>query len=285
MTRTAPSASDPEHLDDARSGIAHQRASGAARITFRRRGDETALFRLFQEGSAKIRLPRGTAPIPEAVLINTAGGLTGGDRFSNEIACEPGAHAVFTTQACERVYRSLGGEAEVATRVTLGDGAGLDWLPQETILFDGGRLRRRLDVDLAAGATLLATEAVIFGRAARGETVRHGFLHDRWRVRRAGRLVFADDLRFDGPVAELLARPVILGGAGALATVLLCAPGCEARLCSVRDALSEAGGASAWDGKLLVRITAADGFELRRTLLPVLAVLTDGRPLPKVWQL
>lgn len=263
----------------------HQRAAGVARISFRRRGEVSALYRLFQEGAAKIRLPRGAGGVPEAVLINTAGGLTGGDRFATEITCDAGAGAVLTTQACERVYRSLGGEAEIATRATLGPGASLDWLPQETILFDGGRLARRFEVDMAEDARLLATEAVIFGRAARGETVRAGFLHDRWRIRRAGRLVLADDLRFEGSVADLLGRPAVLNGNAALATVLLCAPDAAEKLEAVRDALGDAGGASAWNGKLLVRIAAADGFELRRTLIPVLAVLTAARALPKVWQL
>lgn len=265
--------------------IVHQRASGATRIVFRRRGEASALHRLFQEGSAKIRLPRGTGTVPEAVLINTAGGLTGGDRFTSEIACEAGARAVFTTQACERIYRSLGGDAEGLTRVSLAEGAALDWLPQETILFDGGRLARRFEVDMAEDAALVAAEAVIFGRAARGETVRSGFFHDRWRIRRGGRLILADDLRFDGAVAASLARRAVLDGNGALATVLICAPRCESKLEAVRAALGEAGGASAWDGKLLARIAAADGFALRQTLLPVLAALTDGRALPKVWRL
>jgi urease accessory protein len=265
--------------------INHQRANGRTVIAFRRRGDVTALHRLFQEGSAKVLLPRLGGAIPEAVLINTAGGLASGDRFANEIVCEAGARAVVTTQACERVYRSNGVAAAAATRIALESGSALDWLPQETILFDGGRLERTLDVEMAADAALLATEAVIFGRTARGETVRDGFLRDRWRVRRAGRLVFADDLRFAGPIADLLARPAILNGHGALATALLCAPDSEARLPAVRDALGENGGASAWDGKLLVRAAAADGFALRRVLLPVLSVLTDGRALPKVWNL
>lgn len=262
-----------------------QRARGAVRLAFRRRGAVTAARTLYQEGSAKVRMPVAFAQPPEAILINTAGGLAGGDRFSTEVALEPQAALVVTTQACERVYRSLGAPAEVEAAISLAADARLDWLPQETILFDRGRLRRRLDADLAPGAALLAVEAVLFGRLAMGEVVRTGAFHDRWRIRRDGRLVFADDLRFEGDIAAQLARPSVLGGCRAMATVILVSDDAEQWLEPVRAALGDAGGASAWGGKVLVRIAAADGLALRSTLIPVLSVLTGGRPLPKVWQL
>lgn len=233
----------------------------------------------------KIRLPRVIGVAPEAVLINTAGGLTGGDTFSTEVVLRPGARAVLTTQACERIYRSTGAAAEVFTRVELNEGARLDWLPQETILFDGGRLLRRLEVDLADNAELLAVESVIFGRAAMGEQVNSGAFRDRWRIKRNGRLLFADELHFEGRIAHQLTQPAVLAGNAAMATVLYVAADCEQFLVPVRDALGEAGGASAWGGKLVARIIAADGFALRRILLPVLSILMAGRPLPQVWQL
>lgn len=262
-----------------------QRAVGHARVSFRRRGGATVLDRLYQEGAAKVRLPRAAAGVPEAVLINTAGGLTGGDAFTTDVALASGSRAVLTTQACERVYRSTGAAAEVRTRFSAGAGARIDWLPQETILFDGGRLSRRLDVDLAEDAELLAVESVIFGREAMGETVENGCFRDRWRIRRDGRLVFADDLKLDGGIAALLARPAVLAGGRAMATVLYAGSDCERLLEPVREAVGDAGGASAWKGNLVARLAAADGFSLRRSLIPVLSALTAGRPLPKVWQL
>lgn len=262
-----------------------QRANGHSRIVFRRRGGVTCLDRLYQDGCAKIRLPRVIGGAPEAVLINTAGGLTGGDTFSTEVVLRPGARAVLTTQACERIYRSSGGAADVTARIALGDGALLDWLPQETILFDGGRLSRRLEADLAEDAELLAVEATIFGRAAMGEQVNSGLFRDRWRIRRNGRLIFADDMRFEDDIARQLARPAVLAGNAAMATVVHAAPDCGQFLDPVREALADAGGASWWGGKLVARIAAADGFALRSILLPVLSVLMAGRPLPKVWQI
>lgn len=262
-----------------------QRAKGTARISLTSESGCTRLDRLFQRGSAKIRLPNVPAGEPrQIVLINTAGGMTGGDRFSFEVACGEGSVATATTQACERVYRSAGGHAEVATSLRVAGGARLNWLPQETIVFDGGRLRRRLDADLAPGATLLALEPTIFGRAAHGETVRSGLFADRWRIRRDGKLVFADDLRFDWAEAAILARPATLAGAGAMATILLVAPEPERHLDRLRAIIGAAGAASAWNGKLLARIVAEGGAALRRVLVPALIELLGGAALPKLWQ-
>jgi len=262
-----------------------QRARGHSRIVLRRREGKTVLRTLYQDGSSKIRLPRLAGGTLEAVLINTAGGVTGGDRFTTEVVLETAGHAVLTTQACERVYRSAGGVAEVTNRLEVGAGARLDWLPQETILFDGGRLSRRLDAELAEGAELLAVETTILGRGAMGERVQTGSFRDRWRIRRSGRLLFADDLRLEGDIAQLAARPAILDGNAAMATILLVSDSGERLLEAVRAALGDAGGASFWNGRLVARVLAPDGFLLRRILIPVLGVLMPGRSLPKVWQL
>ncbi len=264
----------------------YERTSGVARIAFKHVGGATRLDRLHQSGAAKVRLPhRPAGDPPEAVLINTAGGLTGGDRMSAEIRLEPGCRAVATTQACEKIYRAAYGTAEIRTELTLGAGARLDWLPQETILFDGAGLSRRLDADLEPGAELLAVEAVIFGRAAHCERMQSGFFADRWRIRRNGRLVFADPLRFDWALADLLSRPAVLADAGAMATVLFVTDDPERYLTAAREIVGEAGGVSAWGGKLLARITAEGGLALRRTLTPLLAALRDGAPLPKLWRI
>jgi urease accessory protein len=259
-----------------------QRARGVGRIAVRADGAATRLERLFQEGCAKVRLPRADGC--EAVLINTAGGLTGGDQLSWAAEAGAGAELTLTTQACEKVYRALAGAAETQVSLRAGDGARIDWLPQETILFDRGALSRRLEADLAEGATLLAVEAVILGRTAMGEQVRTGALRDRWRIRREGRLVFADDVRLQGAVAETTKAAPLLAGACAFASVLLVAEDAERFLPAVRAAIGGLGGASAFDGKLFARIAASHGLALRRALLPALEALRDGRPLPRVWR-
>lgn len=266
-------------------GAGLQRARGEARASFVATPRGTMLGTLFQDGSAKIRLPRTHAPSAEAILINSAGGLTGGDRLAFAIDVGAAAAAVVTTQSCERVYRSTGGAAELDIRLRVGPGARLDWLPQETILFERSELSRRVEVDLGATAELLAVEAVIFGRHAMGESLSAGGFRDRWRIRQAGRLIHADDIRLSGPIAALLDRPAALAGAGAMATLIYVAEAPERHLDAVRAALGDTGGASAFNGKLVARVTARDGMALRRLLALAIDALRGAAPLPKAWQI
>jgi urease accessory protein len=262
-----------------------QRARGRARLSVSRSDGATRLDTMFQEGSAKLRLPRNRAGVIEAVMINSAGGLTGGDRFDWTVEVGPAAAAVLTTQACEKVYRAEGGPARVTAHLTVGAGGRLDWLPQETILFDRSALHRRIEADVAPGGALLLAEAVILGRQAMGETVLATDFHDRWRIRREGRLVFAEDLRLAGDIATLTAGRSLLAGARAFATLLLLDDAPEALLPAVRAAIGPHGGASAFEGKLVVRLAAADGLTLRRALLPAIAALRTGQSAPGIWTL
>ncbi len=265
-----------------------QRTRGVGRLTVRHAEGRTRLAELFQEGSAKIRLPRAEGDGLEAVLINTAGGVTGGDIVAWHVEAQAGASVTVTTQACEKVYRSAGGAARLGAELVVGPGARLDWLPQETILFDNAGLHRRLDADLAADATLLCVEAVVLGREAMGETVRAGDFRDRWRIRRDGRLIFADDIRLDGAIEALTARAATLAGARAFATILLTGPDCEAQMRPLQAAFAVddvRAGASAFDGKLVCRLCASDGLTLRRALIPALAALRGGAAPPRVWRL
>jgi len=257
-----------------------QRARGEGQVRVTARG----LERLYQDGCAKVRFPRtpGSAA-PQAVLINTAGGLTGGDRLDWGVALGAGARLTVSTQACEKVYRARDGVAETTVHLTAEAGARLDWLPQETILFDAGALSRRIEADVAADATLVVLEAVILGRTAMGESVRRGRLRDRWRIRRDGKLAFADELRLEGAIQALAARAPVLAGAAAFASLMLVSPEAQGKLVAVRDALGPLGGASAFDGMLFARVVAPDGLSLRRALLPAMAALRDGEPAPRVW--
>lgn len=272
---------------------AMQRARGRVRVAFAADQEGvTRLTTLYQAGSGKARLPRppgGTPPV--AVLLNTAGGLTGGDRFAIDIEIGDGASAVATTQAAERVYRRLAGTARVETRLSVGRDAVLSWLPQETIVFDGAGLERSLDITLAGSGRLLACETIVLGRAAMGETVRTVEVRDRWSLSLDGRLVFADRLRLVGDAEAILAGPATGGGARALATIVLAGAGAAERLEPVRAAIDAAvaaagggveAGASALDGVVVARLLAGSATALRETLARLLAAL-DGRPLPRVW--
>jgi urease accessory protein len=262
--------------------FAANRAHGRVALTVAASRGATRRTRVAEEGSLRVRFPNATGSELEAILVNTAGGMAGGDSFDIGVAAGADTRLLFGTAAAEKIYRSLGPATRVTVRLEAAAGATLRWLPQETILFDRARLERRIEVDLDAGATLVLAEAVVFGRAAMGEAVTQGELIDRWRVRIGGRLAFAESVRLDGAIAAKLSERAVAAGGYALATVLI-APG-EARQVEAVRALEFSGevGISAWNGVAVARLVAPDGVALRRDLAAVLAALQSG-PLPRLW--
>ncbi|WP_135447212.1 urease accessory protein UreD [Tabrizicola caldifontis] len=251
-----------------------QRARGEALV---RLGPER-LMRLRTEGSAKAILPGGHMG-REVVFLNTAGGLTSGDYlcFGLEIA----GRAVATTQTAERAYRANYGPARMDVRLSVGPGGWLDWLPQETILFDRAALDRRTVIELAPGAGCLALEAVVLGRAAMGETVRDIRFRDRREIRRQGVPLWLDPLAID---ASALSGAATLNAARALASIVITEEVALTPLRAVLDEPGVAAGSSAFAGRTVVRLLAADGLPLRRQIARVLHILRRGQPLPRVWQ-
>ncbi|MFN0113180.1 MAG: urease accessory protein UreD [Paracoccaceae bacterium] len=262
--------------------VRFERASGAAQVALTADGALTRLRRLSQSGSAKAFLPDVHRDPPEIVFLNTAGGLTGGDRLSFAVDLGPGAAAVAATQTAERAYRAAGGMARLDVRLGLGAGARLDWLPQETILFDGAALSRSTRADLDRGARLLMAESLILGRAAMGERVGRVSLTDRREVWRAGAPMVIDAFRLSD--AALAPRPALLGPDRAIATLWLIEEGAEDAVGPLRAALGPGAAVSGWDGRCCARLSAPDGLTLRRRVVAALAVLRRGAPLPRVWQ-
>ena len=261
--------------------FAANRATGRIALAVAAQGARTRRSKVYEDGSLRVRFPNAEAQALEAVIVNTGGGMTGGDRFAVEIALDDGASLIAGTAAAEKIYRSTGPDAEITVRLTLGAGAKLCWLPQETILFDRARLKRRIDIDFAEGASLLMAEAVVFGRAAMGETIAEGRFADHWRLRRGGRLIYADSARLDGAIAEKLGQRAVANGGIAIASVLI-APGNEDTLTRVRPTEFEGEvGISAWNGIALARLCAKNGAALRRDLIALLAAL--GAQVPRLW--
>jgi urease accessory protein len=267
-----------------------QRARGHVRVALRRRGDTTVLAALRQEGCLKARLPRAVnVGWADVVLLNSSGGIASGDMLSTRIDAAPGACASIAAQAAERFYRAMPGSApaRVSTMLDVSSGASLEWLPQESILFDGAALDRRLEIELAPDAWFLGVEWLLFGRAARGEQVERAWLRDTIRMRRDGRLILHDAMRLEGPVRAALDRPAIGGGARAVATILHAAPDADQAVDMVRAALMDfpvEAGVSAWDGMLIARLVALDGMSLRNAVTAGLQALRRGRTLPRMWQ-
>jgi urease accessory protein len=262
------------------------RSEGCVRLSFKRRGDLTVVDRLFQSGCLKARFATPDPRVSgDAILINTAGGLTGGDSLDIDIRWGSETVCTVAGQAAEKIYRSIGGAARVTTTLELAAGARGEWLPQESILFDRAALDRDIAVKLSADATFLGLEAVVLGRQARGEALTEGLWRDAWRIWRDGKFIYADVQALTGGIADKLGHRAIAQGAIAFATLLWVGPDTLPLRDRLRTALSEDQGcaASAWNGLLALRFMAADGATLRRSILKALTILRPGRPPPPLW--
>jgi urease accessory protein len=278
--------------------LTFQRTQGTARISTKALDGRTRIDRLYQQGAARIRVPDhpGRSDL-EAVIINTAGGVTGGDDLTWQASAGAGTQLTVTTQACEKVYKAGQDTANVNVRLDVAAGATLNWLPQETILFDKARLSRTIEAHLDGNASLLLVEPVIFGRRAMNETVHSGLWHDTWRIHHKGSLIHAENVRLSGEIAQTLDSIAGLHGHTALATLALVGNHAEGKLDGARALMDGVpgcvGGASFWTvadvDKLIVRIAAPDGYALRQVLIPLINHLmaADKSPVavPKIWSL
>ncbi len=272
---------------DLASAQVQPRAIGAARICVRKDDSgKTRLKTLRQSGSLKLVFPHSHGTEAEAILVNTAGGVTGGDQYSLDATVEPDASLTITTQAAERAYRAQPGETgRINTSLSVAQGATLNWLPQELILFERCSVARNLDIKLADGAQLTMVEPVVFGRSAMGERLRDISFQDRVTIHRNGVPLYIDGLRLKGDAVDHLANPTIANSAGAMASVVSIGAHVEALLAPIRAMLPHTGGASLIASDTLVlRLLASDAFELRRSLLPILERLTQAS-LPISWRL
>jgi len=266
------------------SVFAANRARGAVAFDVRLADSVTRRGRLHESGSLRVRFPSPEGEGLSAVFVNTAGGVAGGDRFDIDITAGEGARLTLTTAAAEKVYRATGAASELNITLKAEAGAHLAWLPQETILFDRARMSRRIDIDLAEGASLLLCEIVVFGRAAMGERMEQGAFVDRWRLRRGGRLVFAETVRLEGDIGTKLNQRAVANGGVAIGTALI-VPGDEALVERVREIAASFGGEAAiscWNGFAMARFCAQDAARLRADMVAVLGRASQA-PLPRLW--
>jgi urease accessory protein len=264
--------------------FAANRARGAVSFDVQLQDGVTRRGHLHESGSLRVRFPSPEDEGLSAVFVNTAGGVAGGDRFDIDIAAGEGTRLTLTTAAAEKIYRTMDSAAQLNIALKAASGARLSWLPQETILFDRARVARRIDIDLAESASLLLCEIVVFGRSAMGECMREGQFTDRWRLRRDGRLVFAENIQLAGNVAAKLVKPAIAGGGVAIGTALI-APGDETLVERIRASCETFGGevgVSAWNGFAMARFCAQDAMRLRADMMTILRCVSDER-LPRLW--
>jgi urease accessory protein len=275
--------SDVSNVSETSSVFEANRARGAVRFAVHATDGVTRRGVLHESGSLRVRFPSPEGEGLSGVFVNTAGGIAGGDRFDIEIAAGRGSRLTLTTAAAEKIYRAPGPRAELSIALKAEAGAHLSWLPQETILFDRARVARRFDIELDEAASLLLCEIVVFGRTAMGERMEQGEFVDRWRLRRGGRLVFAETVRLTGSIGAKLVRPAFAKGGAAIGTALI-VPGDEALVERLREAAGTfAGevGISAWNGFAMARFCAQDAAALRADMMAVLA--RTGAALPRLW--
>ena len=260
-----------------------QRARGAVDLVLK----AGKLERFYQSGSAKIFLPKTYAQTIEAVLVNTAGGLTGGDEFGVRLRAEGDTHLTVSTQTAERVYRALGSQnAEMRVNMTVTGTASLHWLPQETILFDGAGFARQLDVQMVEGASFLGSEMMVFGRTAMQETVRQGSVRDKWRIWCDGRLIHAEAFRLDGQIVQKRRQKASAAGNVCFATTIYISCDAEAKVDAVRgffDRFADVQTAvSAWQGKLVIRNLSTNTARLKKLLAQFIEQFRQIAN-PRVW--
>jgi urease accessory protein len=254
------------------------------KLATKRVGDRSTIDRLRTSGAMKLAFPKNRHAV-EGIMINTSGGLTGGDRLDVTATAGPQSRLVLSTQAAERGYRSQSGVARVDTKLTVAEEAVLHWLPQELIVFDAASVERRLRVDVAKNSELVLVEPIMFGRKAMNEEVSRGHVKDAISIFRNGKPLFLDRIEFSGAIATELERSSVASGRSAVATAIHVGPRAEGLLHVVRDALPDIGGATLLQPDVLaIRLIADDAFLLRKWLCPVLEILTQSS-LPKTWRL
>ena len=301
MFGTSSLASSREHPDsslllasrrEASSDKDLQRARGTCRIIVGSCEKGTHIMDVYQKSPIRVLFPRtsGTS-FDEAVLVNTSGGIAGGDRLETSVTAMESASIAITTQAAEKVYRALTESANSVTRLKVRDTARLAWLPQETIVFNRARVWRETHIEITSGVELLALEWLVLGRAAHGETLSHAAVTDHWRIMKDGRLVWADSFRITDEVLPHLSRKALLSDCAAIATLVYFGPKLETRLELMRDLASSLAcdcAATIVGGLVVTRFAAGTSYDLRAAVRTVLGQFGDGLPrspfqVPRMW--
>ena len=218
-------------------------------------------------------------------MLNTSGGITGGDRLNVKIQVGNGA-VVATSQTAERLYRSITEPAKIEITLRSYNAATLHWLPQETIIFDGAELDRTVCLDMSADSKCLLAETIVMGREAMGEDIRVCHFTDNWRLYREGQLFHAESLRLTDRVAEIMAVPAGGNGARLLSTILYAGFDAEQKaglLTSVVETCSSKCAMSCWNDRLVIRLMSLHPRFARADIKELLCALS-GQPLPRVWQ-
>ena len=261
----------------------YQRANGRVEIGLVLKKTSNNLSHLFQSGCLKAMIPKNHSNVPDVVLVNTAGGITGGDKLSVSVDLKEGARATVTTQTAERIYKSNNGFGKIEVHLDLKQNSFLDWLPQETILFDKSAVKREITVNMHETSKLFMVESIILGRCAMGETLTSNLFVDHWRILQGNKMRYAESLKLSNAIE--LSGLATLGENKALATLLYVTLNADETVEHMRDLIKQCdlvGAASAWDGKLVTRLVSASPQRLRESLIFIISEFRK-KQLPRVW--
>lgn len=267
---------------------------GELRCRFALRGSRTVIAA--REHRGPLLVQRAFYPEPTGVchvyLVHPPGGIVGGDRLRFEATLEPESTALITTPAATKLYRSVGAVAEQHTLLRVTDGAQLEWLPQETIVYNGARAEISTRVELSGSAAFLGWEMVCLGRPASGERFGQGHLRQRFEIWRGQQPLWIERSEYTGDDPALL-EPWGLNGLPVFATLVATIAPTEALITEIRERLS----ACTAPGRCVV--TGLDGLVLCRYVGPwaetarahlmeawrVLRLALLGRPVcvPRIW--
>ncbi len=269
-------------MDGIRPRTVMQRANG--QIKFGLNGSRVT--RLYQSGSSKILLPKTYGAMREAVLLNTAGGVTGGDTVDISIEASD-CKLVATSQTAERLYKSSMHPARISIDLNLNKSATLHWLPQETIIFQGAAVDRTINLNMSADSSCLIAETIILGRQAMGEKLEECHFTDNWRLYKDGILFHAESLRLTDDVEELVKSNAGINGARMISTIFSAGANTEHLKPIIEKNLpleNSMCAATYLNQKLIVRLVTNNSAGGRTDLNKILCALR-GCPMPRVWQI
>jgi len=216
------------------------RAKGKLEIGYQQIQEKTRLHSLYQQEPLRALFPTNTATgVMETILINMTGGIAGGDQHSVNIHMGMHAAGLITTQSAEKIYRSLGRESELSLRLSLDPGSWLEWIPQETILFNEAKLRRLNQIHTSRTSRLMSGEILIFGRTAHAERILSGLMHDHREVYRDNHLIWVDALHLEEDFGDVLNHPAAFNGARAYAIFIYVSDDSSHYLDCAREVLNE----------------------------------------------
>lgn len=260
-----------------------QRSKGRVELGFSCQAHSNGLEHLYQAGCLKALIPKNYSEVPDVILINTAGGITGGDELKIQAHIGERVNVCLTTQTAERVYKTCQGIGKIEVELDLKNSSKLDWIPQETILFDKSAIKRSIKVNMLEHSHLFMVESIILGRQAMNECVTSNLFIDRWEILRNSKPIYIESLKLSN--ANELSGLATLGKNKALATILYIAPDSEERLGQMRRLIVDSdvfGAATAWGGKMVVRLISECPRLLRLALIYIITEFR-GRSLPRVW--